>query len=344
MRIGIAATRLAGVDGVTFETVKWEVCARGARARDAPRAPATSTRCARTRGSSRRCTSPIPRRSRWRPRPSTPPRTRVELRRKIRRLADALLPPLRDWVERRTASRRWSSRTPGRFRCTCRSASRCRDLAAETGLPAIGHHHDYWWERERFADLRRARAAEGAFPPDLPNVRHVSINSLAAAQLLERRGLASRSCQTCSTSTSRDRAQPRDDVRARSERARDGQRRPARRAADPRGAAQGHRARDRARRSPRRPGCRAAHHEPGGRRGYWTTSSRCERQADRARRAAPIRSRPLRAASTRASAASRGPLTVTMRTWPPTSSPTRASTRASATRSSRRSSTASRWS
>ncbi len=25
MRIGIAATRLAGVDGVTFETVKWEI-------------------------------------------------------------------------------------------------------------------------------------------------------------------------------------------------------------------------------------------------------------------------------------------------------------------------------
>ena len=25
MRIGIASTRLAGVDGVTFETVKWEV-------------------------------------------------------------------------------------------------------------------------------------------------------------------------------------------------------------------------------------------------------------------------------------------------------------------------------
>ena len=66
-----------------------------------------------------------------------------------------------------------------------------RRLVEETGIPTIGHHHDYWWERERFASLVVPEVLEAAFPPDLPTVRHVSINSLAAAELRERRGIES---------------------------------------------------------------------------------------------------------------------------------------------------------
>ena len=76
-----------------------------------------------------------------------------------------------------------------------------RDLAAETGLPTIGHHHDYWWERERFATCVVPEVLAAAFPPDLPNVRHVSINSLAAAQLLSAAASRRRWCRTSSTST-----------------------------------------------------------------------------------------------------------------------------------------------
>lgn len=64
-------------------------------------------------------------------------------------------------------------------------------IAAATGMPAIAHNHDYWWERERFATCVVPEMIQGAFPPPLPNVKHVSINSIAAAELLARRGLAS---------------------------------------------------------------------------------------------------------------------------------------------------------
>jgi glycosyltransferase involved in cell wall biosynthesis len=64
-------------------------------------------------------------------------------------------------------------------------------LVEKTRLPAIGHHHDYWWERERFANCVVPEVLAAAFPPDIPGVRHVSINSLAADQLRRRRGIAS---------------------------------------------------------------------------------------------------------------------------------------------------------
>jgi glycosyltransferase involved in cell wall biosynthesis len=64
-------------------------------------------------------------------------------------------------------------------------------LVEASGIPAIGHHHDYWWERERFATCAVPELLESAFPPDLPNVRHVSINSIAARELRRRRGIAS---------------------------------------------------------------------------------------------------------------------------------------------------------
>src|SRR3990170_2375890 len=99
MRIGIAATRLAGVDGVTFETVKWEIVLEqlGHEVR----------LVAGDVGALRPNTRLIP------PMHFThapalevaaaafdPTADRAELRRKIRRLADQLLPPLRDWVTR----------------------------------------------------------------------------------------------------------------------------------------------------------------------------------------------------------------------------------------------------
>ncbi|MCC7358743.1 MAG: glycosyltransferase family 4 protein [Anaerolineales bacterium] len=60
------------------------------------------------------------------------------------------------------------------------------EFIAETGLPIIAHHHDFAWERQRFTvncvdDLLRL-----AFPPALPTIRHVVINSVAAAELSRR--------------------------------------------------------------------------------------------------------------------------------------------------------------
>ena len=61
MRIGIVATRLAGVDGVTFETAKWEAVLD--RLGHEVRLCAGELDALRsTRGSSPPCISPIPRR------------------------------------------------------------------------------------------------------------------------------------------------------------------------------------------------------------------------------------------------------------------------------------------
>jgi mannosylglucosylglycerate synthase len=64
-------------------------------------------------------------------------------------------------------------------------------LARQTGIATIGHHHDYWWERDRFQTCIVPEILDEAFPPGLPNVSHVSINSPAADDLHRRRGLVS---------------------------------------------------------------------------------------------------------------------------------------------------------
>jgi glycosyltransferase involved in cell wall biosynthesis len=63
------------------------------------------------------------------------------------------------------------------------------ELIAETGIPVIGHHHDFFWERKRFLVNCIGDYLEMAFPPRLPNIQHVVINSLAAAEMGKRRGI-----------------------------------------------------------------------------------------------------------------------------------------------------------
>ncbi len=64
-------------------------------------------------------------------------------------------------------------------------------LLAETGLPAVAHHHDFGWERARFRRTAVPHLLETAFPPALDNLRHVVIQSAAGEELERRRGLKS---------------------------------------------------------------------------------------------------------------------------------------------------------
>ncbi len=64
------------------------------------------------------------------------------------------------------------------------------EFIAETGYPIIAHHHDFHWERQRFLNNSVNDYIAAAFPPDLPSVRHVVINSLQARQLALRTGAA----------------------------------------------------------------------------------------------------------------------------------------------------------
>ncbi|MGH2356942.1 MAG: glycosyltransferase [Candidatus Limnocylindria bacterium] len=189
MRIGIVATRLAGVDGVTFETAKWEMILE------------------RSRHEVRLCAGEIDAlRSDARLIPAMhftyPPAARVTeaafdpesdpkaVRAEVDRLAEQLVPPLWSWVAAEEidlliVQNAWA------IPMQLPLAVALRRLVERTSLPAIGHHHDYWWERERFANPVVADVIDEAFPPDLPNVRHVSINSIAAGELMRRRGISS---------------------------------------------------------------------------------------------------------------------------------------------------------
>ncbi len=64
------------------------------------------------------------------------------------------------------------------------------EFIAETGFPTIAHHHDFYWERQRFLVNCVADYLSMAFPPNLPSIHHVAINSLAAQQLSLRTGIA----------------------------------------------------------------------------------------------------------------------------------------------------------
>jgi glycosyltransferase involved in cell wall biosynthesis len=189
MRIGLVGTRLVGVDGVSFETLKWEQILR------------------RLGHETRMCAAELPRdRDDGRLIPAmhfTNPRAWAAstaafdptsdpdaVRREVRRLADELLPQLADWVESDRielliVENAWA--IPMQLPLGVALAR----LVEELRLPAIGHHHDYFWERERFANCVVPDVLDAAFPPALPTVQHVSINSLAAAELKRRRGLSS---------------------------------------------------------------------------------------------------------------------------------------------------------
>jgi glycosyltransferase involved in cell wall biosynthesis len=189
MRIGLVGTRLAGVDGVSFESLKWELILR------------------RLGHETRLCGGEVPRgREDQRVIPAMhfadpevaavstaafdPASDPDAVRREVRRLADALLPQLAAWVDAQgiealVVENAWA--IPMHLPLGMALAR----LVHELELPTIGHHHDYVWERERFSDCVVPDLIEEAFPPSLPSVRHVSINSLAAAELKRRRGLDS---------------------------------------------------------------------------------------------------------------------------------------------------------
>lgn len=65
------------------------------------------------------------------------------------------------------------------------------EFIAETGIPTIAHHHDFFWERKRFLVNCVWDYLNMAFPPHLPSIRHVVINSSAAHQLSLRTGVSS---------------------------------------------------------------------------------------------------------------------------------------------------------
>ncbi len=59
----------------------------------------------------------------------------------------------------------------------------------ETGVRAVGHHHDFGWEKPRFAHCTVPQILTTFFPPAIERMRHGVINSLAQRALAERTGI-----------------------------------------------------------------------------------------------------------------------------------------------------------
>ena len=66
------------------------------------------------------------------------------------------------------------------------------ETVMETGLGCIAHHHDFAWERERYLVNAVDDYLLSAFPPPLPQMQHVVINSQASREFSRRTGLPCR--------------------------------------------------------------------------------------------------------------------------------------------------------
>jgi glycosyltransferase involved in cell wall biosynthesis len=64
------------------------------------------------------------------------------------------------------------------------------EFIAETNIRTLAHHHDFYWERDRFIVNAVSDYLRMAFPPVLPAIEHVVINSAADAQLSLRTGVS----------------------------------------------------------------------------------------------------------------------------------------------------------
>ncbi|MFH0910727.1 MAG: glycosyltransferase family 4 protein [Planctomycetota bacterium] len=65
------------------------------------------------------------------------------------------------------------------------------EFMAETRVPAIAHHHDFYWERHRFQVNAVSDYLEMAFPPRERKLQHVVINQAAQEELSWRKGISS---------------------------------------------------------------------------------------------------------------------------------------------------------
>ena len=66
-----------------------------------------------------------------------------------------------------------------------------KELISKTRIPTIAHNHDFYWERTRFQTSSILDLVDEHFPPDLPSIQHVAINSIAQNRLKSLRGIDS---------------------------------------------------------------------------------------------------------------------------------------------------------
>lgn len=64
------------------------------------------------------------------------------------------------------------------------------EVISEISMPTVAHHHDFFWERQHFMTNAVWEYLNMAFPPHIPSIHHVVINSSGDNQLSLRTGIS----------------------------------------------------------------------------------------------------------------------------------------------------------
>ncbi len=187
MKIGFISTRLAGTDGVSLETRKWAQVARqlghevyycaGQLDDDAPnptRIPELHFRNSEAEAISEMVFGRL-----------DPP---TGLMRRLEDMSEHLVEHLRAWLAESGIDVMIVQNALAIPMHVPLGLALAR-VIEETRIPTIGHHHDFFWERQRFRLNCIPDLLLQTFPPDLPCVQHVAINSLAQRDLRFFRGI-----------------------------------------------------------------------------------------------------------------------------------------------------------
>jgi glycosyltransferase involved in cell wall biosynthesis len=187
MKIGFVSTRLAGIDGVTLETHKWAEVARrfghevhycaGELESDAPNPcfiPELHFRDPKARAAGKLVFGR-----------TEPPKG---LTRRLEQETERLRSRLEEWLKESGIDVLVVENALAIPMHVPLGLALAR-VIKETAIPTIGHHHDFFWERQRFRLNCMPELLLHTFPPDLPSMRHVTINSLASRDLKFFRGL-----------------------------------------------------------------------------------------------------------------------------------------------------------
>jgi mannosylglucosylglycerate synthase len=191
MRIGFIATRLSGTDGVTLEVEKWShvlkqmghelyFCAGelGSYAKDGHHIPKLHFANRSIQSLSKRAFE------------GEGQEDGHQLANQIYSFADELRAPLRKFIRENRLDLiivQNALTIPMNIPLgVCLSG-----LIAELGINTIAHHHDFFWERQRYQTNAILDLLDVSFPAKLPTIQHVTINSIAKNRLKARRGIDS---------------------------------------------------------------------------------------------------------------------------------------------------------
>ena len=61
------------------------------------------------------------------------------------------------------------------------------EIISESSINSIIRHHDFYWERKQFLYSNVSKILEDCFPPDMPGLKHIVINSHAMRSIYDRK-------------------------------------------------------------------------------------------------------------------------------------------------------------